>query len=104
MKREGLLTMSTSNSPIERERPPLHPGAVIRDALEEQPVALVAEQLGVRVQDLQDVLDGYAPVTPELALRLGRLLGNGPDLWLALQTKYDRARLAAELARIPEPA
>jgi addiction module HigA family antidote len=91
-------------SELERKRPPLHPGVVIHDALEEQPVVQIAEQLGVSAEDLQAVLDGRAPVTPELALRLGRLFGNGPDLWLALQTKYDRARLAAELARIPEPA
>ena len=92
--------MSTLTSHIERM--PLHPGEVIHDALDEQPVADAARQLGVRLQDLQAVLDGLAPVTPELALRLGRLFGNGPDLWLALQTKHDRARLAAATAvRLP---
>jgi antitoxin HigA-1 len=92
------------------ERQPLHPGAVIADALgyaESPPpeqVKEVAARIGVAEQRLLDVLHGDAPVTPELALRLGRLLGNGPDLWLALQVKYDRQRLAAELDRIPEHA
>jgi len=44
-------------------------------------------------------------VTPEMALRLGKLCGNGPELWLALQTRYDLERLsrekAAEIEAIP---
>ena len=40
-----------------------------------------------------------------MALRLGKLCGNGPELWLALQTRYDLERLsrekAAEIEAIP---
>ena len=40
-----------------------------------------------------------------MALRLGKLCGNGPELWLALQTRYDLERLrrekAAEINAIP---
>jgi plasmid maintenance system antidote protein VapI len=35
-------------------------------------------------------------VTPEMALRLGKLCGNGPELWLALQTRFDLERLRRE--------
>ena len=28
-------------------------------------------------------------VTPEMAFRLGRLFGNGPGLWLRMQTAHD---------------
>jgi addiction module HigA family antidote len=45
-----------------------------------------------------------APVTPEMALRLGKFCGNGPDLWLRMQTTYDlwhaRRDLAREIDRI----
>jgi plasmid maintenance system antidote protein VapI len=38
-------------------------------------------------------------------LRLGKLLGNGPDLWINLQRAYDLAaaerELAGEIKRIP---
>jgi addiction module HigA family antidote len=44
-------------------------------------------------------------VTFQMALRLGKLCGNGPELWLALQTRYDLERLsrekAAEIEAIP---
>jgi antitoxin HigA-1 len=44
-------------------------------------------------------------VTPEMALRLGKLCGNGPELWLRMQMARDLWRLErsmrAELARIP---
>ena len=35
------------------------------------------------------VLKGDRPVTAELALRLGRALGQTPQYWLNLQTTYD---------------
>jgi addiction module HigA family antidote len=35
------------------------------------------------------VLKGDRPVTAELALRLGRALGQAPQYWLNLQTTYD---------------
>jgi plasmid maintenance system antidote protein VapI len=39
-----------------------------------------------------------------MALRVGQLCGNGPEIWLNLQAKYDlaqaRARSGADLARI----
>ena len=42
-----------------------------------------------------------------MALRLGRLCGNGPELWLRMQMNHDLWRLERELrdelARIPTP-
>ena len=37
------------------------------------------------------------PVTPGMALRLGKLCGNGPDLWLNLQKRYDLHQAEREL-------
>jgi addiction module HigA family antidote len=51
--------------------------------------AEIARLLGVSRQTLHSILTERAPVTPEMALRLGKLCGNGPDLWLALQTRHD---------------
>jgi antitoxin HigA-1 len=36
-------------------------------------------------------------VTPAIALRLGKLCGNGPDLWLNLQKRYDLHHVQKEL-------
>jgi addiction module HigA family antidote len=69
-------------------------------------VAETARQLRVPRQTLHRVLAGRAPVTAEIALRLGRFCGNGPDLWLRMQQAHDlwhaRERLGAELETIPE--
>ena len=34
----------------------------------------------------------FEPELPEMALRLGKLFGNGPELWLRMQQDYDLAR------------
>ena len=49
----------------------------------------LARRLGVSRQTLYDVLKERQPVTPVMALRLGKLCGNGPDLWLNLQKRHD---------------
>lgn len=36
-------------------------------------------------------------VSAEMALRLGRLLGNGAQLWLDMQTKFDLWQAEAKL-------
>lgn len=92
-------------------RQPTHPGEILREdvlpALRLS-VSEAARQLRVARQTLQRVLSGRSAVTPEMALRLGKLCGNGPDLWLRMQLAHDlwqaRERLRAELDEIPEHA
>ena len=89
-------------------RIPTHPGAILREdvfpALKVS-VAAAAKALGVSRQMLHRILAERAPVTPEMAVRLGKFCGNDPDLWLSLQMKYDlvvaRRQLGAALRRIP---
>jgi plasmid maintenance system antidote protein VapI len=38
------------------------------------------------------------PVTAQMAIRLGKLCGNGPDIWYNLQKRYDMAIARCELA------
>lgn len=83
-------------------RLPLHPGALLDEIvlpeLKRQGITrdAFAKLIGVGRRTLYDLLDGKAGVTPEMALKLGRACGNGPDLWMALQAKHDLA--AARLA------
>lgn len=88
--------------------PPMHPGELLReDVLPAlgRTRAEIARLLGVSRQTLHNILSERAPVTPEMALRLGKLCGNGPELWLALQSHYDLDRLGKakhdEIAAIP---
>lgn len=97
-----------SNRSIKRGLEPMHPGELLREevlpALRRSKTE-IAELLGVSRQTLYDILREKKPVTPDMALRIGKLCGNGPDLWLTLQARYDLARsqkrLGAEIRRIP---
>lgn len=89
---------------------PVHPGEILGEILDEGldlSVSEAARRLRVTRQTVHRILSGHQSITAEMALRLGRLCGNGPDLWLALQAQYDlavaRTRLARELDLIPEP-
>ena len=87
---------------------PMHPGEMLReDVLPAlgRSKAEIARLLGISRQTLYDLLAERQPVTVPMALRLGKLVGNGPDLWINLQQRYDMAiftrAMAEEVSRIP---
>src|SRR5215471_19195805 len=90
------------------KRPPMHPGVLLRDdvlpALGKDKKE-IARLLGVTRQTLHNILRGKQPVTAAMALRLGKLCGNGPTLWLNLQRDVDLwqqgRRLSKAIERIP---
>jgi addiction module HigA family antidote len=95
-------------NPLLRGLKPMHPGELLREvvlpALGRQKKEIAA-LLGVSRQMLYEIVEERAPVTAAMALRLGKLCGNGADIWLNLQRSYDLAaaekRLSAELKKIP---
>jgi addiction module HigA family antidote len=70
-----------------------------------RPKVEIARLLGISRQTLHDILQEKQPVTPAMALRLGKLCGNGPDLWIDMQRSYDleiaERELADEIKKIP---
>ena len=89
-------------------RPPIHPGEILReDVLPALAMTVVdaAKALKVSRQTLHRILAAKAAVSPEMALRLGKFCGNGPDLWLRMQQAYDLwhagRELRAEIRKIP---
>jgi addiction module HigA family antidote len=76
----------------EPQMPPMHPGAVLReDVIPEMGISVseFARRIGVSRQILHRILAETSSITPEMALRLGRFLGNGPGLWLRMQEEFD---------------
>ena len=71
--------------------PAIHPGEFLRETLNELGLtqAAFAQAIGVSPMRVSHVLKGDRPVTAELALRLGRALGQTPQYWLNLQATYD---------------
>jgi len=70
---------------------PVHPGEVISDVLEdiEMTQTRFAEILGVSRRSVNEIVLGQRPITVDMAIRIGKALGNGPQLWLNLQQKVD---------------
>ena len=88
--------------------PPVHPGAVLRgDVLPALGVSVseAARELGVTRQTLHRILAETHPVTPGMAMRLGKWCGNGAEIWLRLQHAVDLYEAAwalrGDLRKIP---
>lgn len=71
---------------------PLHPGEILRvdmlPYLSMTPGELAAH-LGLPRAVLDRLLAERISITPDIAQRLGRALGQGAHYWLALQMQYD---------------
>lgn len=71
---------------------PPHPGEFIAEIyLEPNGVSArqLATKLGVAASTLNRVLKGRSRVSPEMALRLSKVVGRSPGSWLAMQDNYD---------------
>ncbi len=80
------------NSLRKKNRAPSHPGALLREVvLPEMGITQgeFADWLGVSRRTVSEVLHERRPVTPDMAIRLGKLLGNGAGLWLRMQQAVD---------------
>jgi antitoxin HigA-1 len=83
-------------------RKPAHPGAVLKlDVLPALGLSVtkVAADLGVSRQILHRILSEKAPVTAEMALRFGKYLDNGANVWLEMQKNYDLWQAEKKLGR-----
>ncbi|WMT85644.1 HigA family addiction module antitoxin [Pelagibacterium sp. 26DY04] len=91
---------------IKRGLPAMHPGELLREDILPalaRPKTEIAGLLGISRQTLYDILDEKQPVTVPMALRLGKLIGNGPVFWLNLQRSYDleKAEREVDVSAIP---
>ena len=84
-------------------RQPTHPGAILREDVFPKlgmSVVKLAEELQISRQMLHGILREKRSVTPNIALRLGKFIGNGPDIWLRMQEAYDLYKEEAKLKRV----
>ena len=74
---------------------PPHPGEVLKDGVFADNLVSVtdaATALGVTRVSLSRVLNGKAGVSAEMAVRLGKWLGTGPEVWINMQAQYSCGR------------
>jgi addiction module HigA family antidote len=88
-------------------RPPIHPGEILAEELEEIGVTPteLSRQLAVPPNRITQIINGKRSITGDTALRLGHWFGISPQFWLNLQTAYDirvAERMAgAEIEKLP---
>lgn len=73
-------------------RPPVHPGEILREDFMPDfglSVAGLAERLGVSRQTVNEVVHERRDLSLDMCLRLGRLFGTSPELWLNMQRDVD---------------
>lgn len=71
---------------------PAHPGLLIKEYIDgfESNITIFAQRLGVTRVALSRIVNQKASISPEMAVRLSKLLPNTtPDFWLKLQAQYD---------------
>lgn len=84
---------------------PPHPGEFIIEVYL-QPYGISARELARRLDvapsTLSRILKGRSRVTPDMALRLSKVLGRSPESWLAMQDAHDLwvARQHTNLERV----
>lgn len=82
---------------------PPHPGLSVRlDCLEpfDMTVTEGARVLGVTRQALNNLVNGKAGISPEMAIRLSKAFGSTPDAWAGMQLAYDMALAKKNAGRI----
>jgi addiction module HigA family antidote len=89
-----------------KNRCPTHPGALLRDDIipgTGRSKAEIAGLLGISRRHLYDILQERKPVSPTIAVRLGKLFGDGAGIWTRMQAAYDtwHAERTEDVRHIP---
>lgn len=74
----------------------VHPGAVLRDELNEIGLTqtALAEHIGVLPKSINEICKGKRGISAEMALKLSQALGATPYFWLNLQNNWELSKLS----------
>jgi antitoxin HigA-1 len=73
----------------------IHPGAVLRDELEEIGISQssLAEHIGVLPKTINEICRKKRGISAEMALKLSQALGATPYFWLNLQNNWELSQI-----------
>jgi len=81
----------------------VHPDRIVRhDCLEPLGLSVTtgAKALGVSRQALNNIVNGKAGISPEMAIRLTKAFGSTEETWLRMQLAYDLAEARKNESKI----
>jgi len=70
----------------------IHPGLLLKEDLLEfnnLSVTEAAKLLGITRINLSNIINEKTSITPNMAIRISKVFGGSPDMWLKLQMRYD---------------
>jgi addiction module HigA family antidote len=98
----------TVTSPARRDvnRAPTHPGAILREDIipaVKKSKTEIADLLGITRQHLHSILQEKSAISPQVAVKIGKLFGSGPGIWVRMQAAYDtwNAEKTTDVSKIP---
>ncbi len=80
-------------SVIFRKLKPIHPGEILReDFLNPMEISInrLVRDIYVPPGRISEIVNGKRGITADTALRLGRYFSVSPELWMGLQTEYEK--------------
>ena len=89
--------------------PPIHPGEILQDELNELGLSAnaFAKALGVPTNRITTILKGQRGISADTALRLSQYFGTSPKFWMNLQQSYDlkiaKEKNGPEIERVVQP-
>lgn len=74
---------------------PVHPGAVLKDELEEIELTqtALANHIGVLPKTINEICRGKRGISADMAMKLSKALGGSPQFWLNLQNNWELSQL-----------
>lgn len=84
--------------PVRTKRlPPIHPGQILREDLQDAGISLnrLARDLRVPMNRVSAIVNAKRSITADTAMRLARYFGTSAQYWMNLQAAYD-----LEVARV----
>ena len=82
----------------------MHPRETLREEVLPalgRPKTEIASLLSLSRQTLYDILNKREPDTAKMAMRIGKLLGHGPEIRLKMQGRYDLKTAEPEPGHAP---
>ncbi len=82
---------------------PPHPGGfVLRQCIEPLGLSITqaASALGVTRTTLSELVNEKRGISPEMALRLSKVLGGSAETWLVQQAQYDLAQVRTDRLKL----
>ncbi len=69
-----------------------HPGEILSESILKHyglTIVKASQLLGVTRPNLSNIINGKSGISPKMAIRISRVFGGTPNIWVRLQSAYD---------------